>query len=470
MEGKRNRFVRYACAALMLAAGCHSYEGQFVHKSEEELDAMEVADEQVGDEFRRGAYGSAEASLKTLMSEPTVSLPQYELERVSILLMQGRSDEAHAQMMKVREELETLFDPELEQKAVSIWHGENNKVFRGDSHERATLYALLAMSFMERGKWDDAERCVKNGLLADSANIRDERYNSDYALLHYLGAVACRRAGRVAEAESYFSQMDNAIKQRGVNTGPGSSVAELLVSAPLPDAFVVAWVGAPPQYIRGGEYGEIRHPVRGVGMPYAFMTVEVGGASEAIAPMRLGDVNWQALTRGGREMDAVLEHKASVKTGMRVSRNIFLVTGYSLVGTVSSNPIAEAILLGSGGTCLAIGGLFHLAGSAMNARCDIRSWHCLPGEFVVIPVCMSAPAVDVVVRGYNRAWDNVSVSHFPIKKKAGGMTVSHLHLLPNGNAITALSAWYKAIAESAAAAEMSSDMSHEIKFVNNGSR
>ena len=452
--------------AFMFAAGCHSYEGQFAHKSEEELDAMEAADEQVGNEFRKGAYGSAEASLQALMSEATVSLPQYELERVSILLMQGRSDDAHAQMMKVRDELETLFDPEMEQKAISVWHGENNKVFKGDSHERATLYALLAMSFMERGKWDDAERCVKNGLLADSANTRDEQYNSDYALLHYLGAVACRKAGRISEAESYLSQMNDAIKGRGVNTESGSSVAELLMSASLPDAFVVAWVGTPPQYVRGGEYGEVRHPVRGAGMHYAFMTVEVDGTAESIAPMRLGDVNWQALTRGGREMDAVLAHKASVKTGMRVSRNIFLVAGFSCVGTVSSNPIVEAVLLGTGGTCLAIGGMFHLAGSAMNPKSDVRSWHCLPGEFVVVPVRINGDEASVVVRGYNSAWDNVSVSGFPMKKKAEGMPVRHLHLLPNGNAIKALSEWYKAATESAAAAEKSSDMSHEIKFVN----
>ena len=465
METKEDKRIRYICAALMLAAGCHSYEGRFVHKSEDELDAMEIADEQVGHEFRRGAYGSAEASLKTLMSEPTVSLPQYELERVSILLMQGKSDEAHAQMMKVREELETLFDPGLEQKAVSIWHGENNKVFKGDSHERATLYALLAMSFMERGKWNDAERCAKNGLLADSANTREERYNSDYALLHYLGAVACRKAGRTAEAESYFSQMVDAIKRRGVNTGPGSSVAELLVSAPLPDAFVVAWVGAPPQYVRGGEYGEIRHAVRGAGMPYAFMTVEVGGAAESIAPMRLGDVNWQALTRGGREMDAVLEHKAAVKTGMRVSRNIFLVTGYSLVGTVSSNPIAEAFLLASGGSCLAIGGLFHLAGSAMNARCDIRSWHCLPGEIVIMPVWMSGAEADVVVRGYDADMDNVAVARSLLQKKSNGMPVRHLHVLWNANAVSALSSWNRAVKSSTKSAAEASDMSYVIKYV-----
>lgn len=465
MESKKDRFGRYVCAALMLAAGCHSYEGRFVHKSEEELDAMEVADEQIGNEFSGGAYASAETSLKSLMSEPTVSLPQYELERVSILLMQGKSDEAHALMMKVREELETLFDPALEQKAISVWHGESNKVFKGDAHERATLYALLAMSFMERGKWDDAERCVKNGLLADSANTRDERYNSDYGLLFYLGAVACGKAGRRDEATEYLSHMKTALEGRGVRTDAGSCAASLADTAWLPDAFVVAWIGSPPQYVRGGEYGEMRYPVRGTGVPYSFLTVESGGGAESVATRSLADINWQALTRGGREMDAVLEHKASVKTGMRVSRNIFLVSGFSLVGTVSSNPIAEAILLGSGGTCLAIGGLFHLAGSAMNARCDIRSWHCLPGEIVVMPVKMTDSEADVVVRGYNSTRDNLASASFLLKKQGAGTALRHFQLRWDGNAAGVLSAWNRAVVNSAGIAAKESDMSHEIKFV-----
>ena len=467
LSGIGRTALRAGAFAVLFAAGCRSYEGPFVHKSEDDLDAMEVVDEQVGQAFGRGAYEEADATLGTLLAEPTVSLPQYELERVSILLMQGRSDEAHSLMLKVRKELETLFDPELEEKAVSIWHGENNKVFKGDAHERATLYALLAISFLERGAWDDAERCVKNGILADSTNTREAQYNSDYGLLFYLGAVACGKAGRAADAAAYLGQMKTALEGRGVSTGAGSSASELLVPMPLPDAFVIAWMGNAPQYVRGGEYGEIRHPVRGTGMSYAFLTFETDGsaAPELVAPSRLADINWQALTRGGREMDTVLAQKASVKSGMRTSRNVFLVAGYSCIGTVSSNPIAEAFLLGSGGTCLAIGGLFHLAGSAMNARSDVRCWHCLPGEMVVMPLRMTGATAEVTVRGYNHLLDNVAIATSTLRRNGDGMAVRHLHIWPSKRAASTLSAWDSAAMNSAASAAKSSDMAYEIKFV-----
>lgn len=451
--------------ATAFMAGCRSYDSPFVHKSEDELDAMEAVDESVGFKFMAGDYESAAATLQTLMNEPTVSLPQYELERISILLMQGKSDEAHSLMLKVREELEILQDPDAEDRAVSLWHGENNKVFKGDAHERATLYALLAMSFMERGAWDDAERCVKNGLLADSANTRDMQYNSDYGLLFYLGAVACGKSGRTSEAAAYLSHLKSALEGRSVRTDHGSVSSELLLSASLPDAFVVAWIGNAPQYVRSGEYGEIRLPVRG-GVPYAFMTAEADGATETAAPSRLADINWQALTRGGREMDSVLEQKTAVKSGMRTSRNIFLVAGYSCIGTVSSNPIAEAILLGAGGTCLAIGGMCHLAGSAMNACSDVRSWHCLPGEIVVIPVSLNKQSADVAVRGYSRWCDNLAVASARIERSTSGISVRHLHLLPSDEVIAALAAWDKVVVDSAAAVVSAGDMSHEIKIAN----
>lgn len=417
-----------ALVSLAAVCGCATYTSPFVHKSEEELEAMERWDEAAARDFRAGRYDAAARKLKRLTGEPTVSRTLYELESVSVLLHQGKREEAHALMTKVRADIELLFDAESEEKAVSLWHGENNKVFKGDAHERATLYAFLAMSYMERGEWEDAERCVKNGLLADSANTEEVRYNSDFALLQYLGYVICRKAGREADAQEYAREMQSSLAGRGLSTDEKTALGALLDGARLPNAFLVVWGGTPPSYVRGGEYEEIRHVIGGVN-PHSLVTVDIGDGVEIGVPKGLGDVNYQALTRGGREMDTVLKDKAAAKTGMEVSGNILLVVGFGCLACMGNDNLSNIVLLSTGCSCLALGCTFHIIGACINSKADIRSWKNLPGELLVVPLVLPEEGKDVVVRAY-KTWDNEVCERIRIPSPQKGVSVAHMSLLP----------------------------------------
>ena len=420
---------RLAFAAVAFVCGCATYTSPFVHKTEKELEAMESLDAAAAEDFRAGRYDAALGKLDRLTAEPTVSRTLYELERVSVLLQQGKREEAHALMTKVRTDIELLFDAESEEKAVSLWHGENNKVFKGDAHERAMLYAFLAMSYMEQGEWEDAERCVKNGLLADSANTKEARYNSDFALLQYLGYVVCRKAGREADAQEYAREMRESLGQRGRSADAGTAAGALLDEAsPLPNAFLVVWTGAPPSYARGGEYEEIRQVIGGLN-PYSLVTVDSGDGTEVGVPVGLGDINFQAMTRGGREMDTVLKDKAAVKTGMAVSGNILLIVGYGCFSCIGNNSMADLVFLGTGCSCLALGCTFHIVGSCINSKADIRSWKNLPGELMVLPLVVPETGKDVVVRAY-KTWDNAVCESVRVAPSPKGISVSHMSLLP----------------------------------------
>lgn len=415
--------------SLSVVCGCATYTSPFVHKSEDELEAMERLDMDVAADFSAGRYTEAGQKLDQLTAEPTVSRTLYELERVSVLLQQGRRVEAHALMSKVRADIELLYDPASEEKAVSLWHGENNKVFKGDAHERAVLYVFLAMSYMDLGEWDDAERCVKNGLLADSANTEEARYNSDFALLQYLGYVICKKAGRDADAQEYAREMRSSLGARGVATD-GKTAAGALVdeAAPLPNAFLVIWSGTPPSYVRGGEYEEIRHVIAG-GNPYSLVTVDAGDGVEIGVSTGLGDVNFQALTRGGREMDTVLKDKAAAKTGMEVSGNILLVAGFGCLACMGNNSMADLVLLSTGCSCLVLGCTFHIVGACINSKADIRSWKNLPGELLIVPLVLPESRKDVVVRAY-KAWDNVLCESVGMTLSQKGISVTHMSLSP----------------------------------------
>lgn len=413
---------RAAMAAVVVTVcGCATYNSPFVHKSEDELDEMERLDEIAARHFASGDYNAADRTLLALTAEPTVSRPLYELERVSVLLQKDCKKEARELMLKVARDFELLFDERSEEEAVSLWHGENEKVFKGDAHERATLYAFLALSFLETGEWDDAERSVKNGLLADSANTEEAKYNSDYALLKYLGYVACSKAGRTSDADSYLRDLRGTL-------GDDNPAVDILTKSPLPNAFAVVWAGTPPSYVRGGEYSHVRHVVPGRGSPFSYLTAGVDDGVELLIPTGLADVNFQASTRGGREMDTVLKDKAAVKTGMAASGNILIAAGFACFSAMGSDGRADIVLGSVGGGCILLGCTFHIVGACINSQADVRSWKNLPGELLVVPMVLPGGDQKISVRGYLRR-DNVVCTSKDVSITPSSVATAHLSLL-----------------------------------------
>ena len=144
----------------------------------------------------------------------------------------------------------------------------------------------------------------------------------------------------------------------------------------------------------------------------------------------LGDVNFQATTRGGREMDEVLADKAAVKSGFKASGNVLITAGLFCVGTYSDNAVAEVALLSTGCACLVLGGTCHLVGYCVNSKADVRSWRNLPGEFVIVPVKLSGTSRELTIRGY-RVWDNIATEKCTVTRSAKGIGVTHLSMLPS---------------------------------------
>lgn len=441
--------------------GCSTYTSPFVHKSESELDAMETQSATAANAFADGDYATSERILSELGSEQTVSSPQYEMERVSVLLHQGRRKEAHELMQKVQRDLEMLFDAKSEEEAMSLWHGENKKVFKGDAHERATFYALFAMSFMEQGKWEDAERCVKNGILCDSANTEEAKYNSDYALLHYLGYVACKRSGRDSDAEEYLREIS------GLAGDSSASLVAKIEKAALPNAFLVIWGGTPPSYARGGEYDEIRHVIPGAKNPFSYLSVREKDGKELLAFEGLADLNFQATTRGGRVMDSVLKDKAAVKSGMEASGNILLIAGMGCFAAMGSGDAKVDLVLGCVGTgCFLLGGTFYIVGECINSKADVRSWKTLPGEFLVVPLSLPEGHHEIEFNGYHLR-DQVARKIVEVDVKSNTLasvhtSIMHFKELPNPSAMLLNSSVDVA---NGAVKPLSKDISAEIKIV-----
>ena len=343
----------------------------------------------------------------------------HRLDLCSVLLLEGNKDGAHREMLEVRRQLEQLFDPES--RALKLTHAEREKFFKGDGYERATLYAFLALSFMERGDFVNALKCVQNGILSDSDSEKAE-YRADYALLPYIGYVAASRAGANWREEA--RKYDRLV---GELTGIAPS------ERALPTALLVFWAGRGSDRTLGGEFDEIRYVRRGASRGwFDALSVTVNG-SEFASFHGLADLTFQATTRGGRVMDHVLDRKATAKRGLAASANVLLAFGAGCfeAGAASGDVGFATVMFSVGGLCVGLGCPTHLIGMAINAEADDRCWQTLPGRLVVVPLNVPHRSLDVDVRAYRRL-DNVLSRRLSIDfadTAEAGIPVRHISLL-----------------------------------------
>lgn len=457
------------CLCVIILAGCRSYEGEFVQKSEAELEQMESLSLTAQKNFSSGELHLAEKIIKNLSKDKTVSQPLYQLEHLSVLLLGNRHDEAHKLMEGLRRDFELLFDKDAADKAVSVWHGEVNKVYKGDAYERATFYAFMALSFIRKGNYEDAVRCVKNGLLAD-ADSNKEGAVEDYALLYYLGFFASKKMGRNDEALEYLRGMNSALQLQGCKDQKllesRTQKYMALFDRVNPNVILVVWTGTPPTILRHGSYKEIRSVIHGQ-TPFDAMALSVGSGAYVPFVGNAGNIDYQATTRGGRLMDNVLADKAAAKTAMEVSGNIFLVAGYAClqVGaqTLSTLPVGVSFL-GAGLGCFIIGGACHIVGSCMNPAADGRYWKNLPGQLYLIPMNLPAGKHKLMLAGFKNS-DRAGSTLFNIEvPEKQGVSVIHLPMMQQGlDYKTIFVNRFNAEREAVASKAASQRMSKEIK-------
>lgn len=399
-----NGVAAAAMAVVIAFAGCKTGE------LENRLDDMERRAAAGEVSFRAGDYSAADATFKSLADEPTVSSPLYRLDSVPCLILSGREDEAHNLMKNLRIDLEELYDPESEKKALRKWHGEVNKVFKGSPHEMAAFYALLSLSYAQRGEYEDAWRCVQNGLLHDT-DAKEDKFQSDDALLLYLGAVYADRLGEVDSAAQCRKRLRDSLASRGITAAdiekyPQSPYATLLKEDALaPNAFLVFWSGTPPQFGRSGKYGETRTTLKGAESTADFMTVSVDGGEEIIVPEKIGDINFQATTRGGREMDNILADKADFKQDMKNFQEASLgLSGFCFAAAAATFSTSKERLIISGAcfaagvTFLVLDGVFYCFYDKTDPRADIRAWKTLPGQLNILPLRLTPGRHKLTVR------------------------------------------------------------------------
>jgi hypothetical protein len=268
-------------------------------------------------------------------------------------------------------------------KARSLWSGEEVKDFKGEPYERAMAFFYRGLLYLREGDFQNARAAF---LQADLQNAmgQTERYDRSFALPVYLAAWASACDGDLARAEDLRAQarkagVDPFFRQAGsdwprhltlLSRGLGPE------KVTLGDARSI--LGFLPQPDVRGEFSAVYDTAR---QPQL----------SAIA----GNLDWLALTRGGRPIQGILNGKASFKetTGSLAEAGSQVASVlYQSLGQLGPDKLSVAKNMASLGLgAQLIGSLAGLASRKTNAEADTRYWGSLPKYLQLELVQTDAP-------------------------------------------------------------------------------
>lgn len=256
------------------------------------------------------------------------------------------------------------------QKARSIWNQEGMKDFKGEPYERAMAYYYRGLLYLLKGDFENARASFKSGALQD-AFAEEEQYRCDFALLVLL--------------EGWTSQM---LGDHQLATAAYEEVKRLRPDITLPNqndnVLVLIESGYAPRKVADGlGHSELKYR-RGKGFDEqkAFVVTK----SEQLNAYPLEDLYFQASTRGGRQVEKILNgHVVFRKTQENIGGVLTSAANGAMHVAQSVQPVMKAGTLMGASAALGLIGAVQMAVAAnINPRADVRTWGNLPDAVHVV--------------------------------------------------------------------------------------
>ena len=262
-------------------------------------------------------------------------------------------------------------------RARGLFTAEREKTFIGEPYERVMAFYYRGLLYWRDGQPDNARACFRSAEFLD-ADAEADSFKSDYILLDYLDGLASAKLA--ADGSAAFRR------------------AEKVAKHPLPpydsQANVLCFVefGRGPQKIAAGEYGEkLRFRVAPSRIHSASLTVD----NQNIHFVPWDNLNFQAITRGGRVMDYILGNKAVFKKSADAVGDLALAGAsiasdniYKEKKRVETDENGRKRVVtetekseGSENTAIALGVIgiaSKIFSAATETRADTRTWDNLP--------------------------------------------------------------------------------------------
>jgi tetratricopeptide (TPR) repeat protein len=269
-------------------------------------------------------------------------------------------------------------------KARSLWREEGMKTFKGEPYERAMAYYYRGIIYYMDHDLDNAGACFRAGMLQDTL-AEEQSYRCDFAVLDFLNYWASMRRGSKELAEQSRQEL-LALRPDFIVPPPDSNVIFLVEMGPAPRKLADGVGLYELKFFRGKNRAEVATKI----------SIDEAGPTLSAYPME--DIARQAMTRGGRQIDKILDGKAN------------FASNTSDTGVVLSNAGSNAILASSA-----------LSGSAAN------NVEIVGGAFSVIGAGAQLIAIKVKPEADTRAWDNLPESvHVSGVRLTPGMHQAHV--------------------------------------------
>lgn len=262
-------------------------------------------------------------------------------------------------------------------RATALTRKEVNKDFKGEPYERAMAYYYRGLLYLRVGDYDNARASFKAAEYQDTVS-EEEEFKSDFALLNYLSGWASHCAGDEALAQDSFAAAVATDKT-------------LVAPAATDNVLAIAELGRGPAKIAKGQYKEALGFERVAGFPEdgATVTLTPQGAAPINLVLHRGvDLYRQATTRGGREIDSILNGKAQTKEDMAQTGNALMQSGMMQGGDYGTAAMGLGLLVG-------------LLSTSVRPAADVRNWDSLPATVLIGTGQVPAGTIGVGTRYWN---------------------------------------------------------------------
>jgi hypothetical protein len=264
--------------------------------------------------------------------------------------------------------------------AAAIIGSESSKEYRGDPYEVAMNSIYAGLLFWMDGEFDTCRAGAKAAILADGDSEKEE-FRSDFALLYWIAGRMSRRMGLNSDAEDFYKEARQA-QQNAVAAGSrGESNNPVLEHPDQGNVVLFVDVGMGPTKYADGPQGSVAK-FRPASSREAFASVTVDGQPKGRTHV-MADLDFQAMTRGGRYMDGILAGKAVFKTATTVA-------GAVVLGEALNNHDSK-----HAGTAAIVGGSLLLLGLLTSAEADTRHWAVLPSTVQLMTLDLTPGRHDV---------------------------------------------------------------------------
>lgn len=287
-------------------------------------------------------------------------------------------------------------------KARSVFNAEKIKDFKGEPYERSMLYYYRGLLYAQEGDYQNARAAFLAADRHDALSSAEPgAYVGNFGLMKYLAGWASQCDGDTTRAAQLVGEARAADpKIQALMERPAGSI-------------VLVDLGVGPVKWGDGQYKELlRFKIAAQVDP---PVVVKSGTKDFSNALVAADVNFQATTRGGRAVDAILDGKAKFKGGADTVGEVAVAAGMQ----TAINGI------GSGNNGLANAGVFGMllgmvakgVAAAATPAADIRAWDSLPSKVLVLQeVDSTGQPMSLVVGGVAK--------EFPINTKAGNCSIA----------------------------------------------